>query len=190
MKKWNLSDFKAELQELVERHKRKRKENKTEILTGHLDFWYEFMRCIMKIYGGIFVLIGFLSLNCMNHGNLDEMTKVLGSLRGNKIFLAEVFSLFMIMMLFPWGISVVRGYRTGIVADMAALLSCYMINTLLLKNEIPVFTLKGMTAVFLGAMAVKFLLIKVMELAGLPSRNVVVCHSSDIHRKKTGYWWY
>lgn len=190
MKRWNLSDFKDELQKIVERHKRERKENRIEILTGHLDFWHEFMRSIMKIYGGIFGLIGFLFLDYMNNGNLDEMTKVLGSLGGNQIFFAEVFPLFMIIMLFPWHTSVIRRYRTRIAADMAALLSWYTVNTLLLNNGIPVFTLKGMTAVFLGAMAVKFLLITVMDLAGLPSRNIVVCHSSDVHRKKTGYWWY
>lgn len=192
MKKRNLSDFRTELQELAAtaRYQRERKENRIKILTGLLDFWYEFMESIFAICGMILIFLGLLSLDYMNRGEMDAMTELLSGLNGNEIFLSAMLPFCVMAYAIIWSVAVVHGYKIRIAANLAAILACYAVGTVLLMNGIPVFTLKGMAGVFLGSAAVKFLLITVMDLADLPSRNIILCYRSEVHRKKTGYWWY
>lgn len=190
MKKRNLSDFKTELQELAARYQRERKENRIEILTSHLDFWYEFMESVFKICGMILIFIALLSLDYMNRGEMDVMTELLSGLNGNEIFLSAILPFCVMVCTITWSVSVVHGYKIRMVVNLAAILACYAVGIGLLMNGIPVFTLKGMAGVFLGSAAVKFLLITVMNLADLPSRNIILCYHSEVHRKKNGYWWY
>lgn len=179
MKKLNLSDCKTELKELAARYRRERKENPNRVLTGHLDFWYEFMGSIMTIYGTIFLMIGLLFWIAMNENNMSQMAELLNTSQGNWKLINVLLPFVMILYTVKWFIAIIREYRSNLGIPVAAIFVCYTINGLLLRNGILVFTLKGTVAVFLGSAIIKFLLITVMDIAGLPSRNITVVRCSD-----------
>ena len=144
----------------------------------------------MGIYVAILLLIGVLTLYSVNRNEMDELTELLGTSQGNWIFLHTFIPAFALAYAISWCISSTRGRHNSRMVEIIAVIVWYAAATLSLKSGIPVLSLEGIIGGFLGTEVIMFFLMTIMNLAGLPSRNIVLCHRSDVHRKKTGYWWY
>lgn len=135
------------LKDIWKKYKRERKEDRLETITGYLDFGYESARTIWEICMTQLLLFGILALYFIERNELSEMQKVFGNTQGEGEQMMWL---------------------------LASLIWCMVAGTLV-YHGIPVFTLSKMFGMGFGAWIIKYILIFIMEFAGLPSRNVVRC---------------
>lgn len=172
------------LKEIWKKYKRERKEDRLETITGYLDFGYEAARTIWEICMTQLLLIGVVALYSIERNELSEMQKDFNSIQVQQSIWVLVFSIFMCKLLFD---SVL--YRKIAAPVTASLIWCMVTGTCV-YHGISIFTMSKIFGMGFSAWMLKQILMLNMELAGLPSRNIVRCYNADVHRRKTGYWWY
>lgn len=175
---------KRNISSVWEQYKRERKENHLEIVTGYLDFGYEAMQALTEIYQIIFAVIAVFTCHAVENDVVNEI-KLVFDLQGLSILMIFVLCIY---MLYIFKLTVF--HRNGIMGRVAAVIAWYSISMFLLRHGVAVFSLKGIIGVYLSAVIIKKILTTVIEVKELPSRNIIIRYCADVHRKKTGYWWY
>lgn len=164
---------KTNIRELLRQQRRERKENRLETITGYLDFGYEAARTIWEICMTQLLLFGVLALYFIERNELSEMQKDFNSIQVQQSIWLLVFSIFICKLLFD---SVL--YRKIAAPVTASLIWCMVTGTFV-YHGISIFTMSKILGVGFGAWMIKYILIFIMDLAELPSRNIVRCYNTD-----------